>query len=682
MSFSSVSKSLEKAIDSNKRERQEFFANRLQERLAALDLWYQQKGDLFLEWAKTEYHTYSGESLSWREPFLEEFYLLMGNPWIETLFIEKGAQMGFSECLIAIVSFFLGKLNSPIGLGFEQQDKMQDMVGSRIQPSLLDHCEVIKILNKESAKITGRIGLDSKKAITVAGVKASFFYAGVKGAKSATFAKRQASSSLSSFSAIAILGDEIELWPEGVLDVARQRMAASSLPTKPLRAGSTPGHEGGIVDTEMRRSRYLFQWHIICDHCQTVQAIDAFNNLFFNVEIKGNLITEYRYISLTGRPYCWHKNNPEQKIEFIWEAACNDQYETNWFYSDPLNKVESAYIGCKHCKGIISRTILDTGRFICINSQITLRELCQGNSPIHESVGLRLPKLVSVLFNAPEKIRSLLRTRNPADEIQQGLGKAISLGGGKISLDKLLDCVSSNQINDPDLIVAGIDQGRSSLYVVVQKWKLADLPDKDRKWSNALKQVIWYGEISFDFEILDQFVADYNIDLIGMDNEPEYNSAVDYALKHLPTGTRDRQVKGQVYLFDQMELKGEGFRRTLRKTKSGINSKKEKTVPVYLLDRTYGLDAVRDRIYRKLQTFPLGTRYDPRDPRNFFYHYLTSDRLPDGKWLEPPGAPDHYHHADSFGEAVVLASLYEPGVKRFSFGTLPVEPDYQPYVEQ
>jgi hypothetical protein len=271
----------------------------------------------------------------------------------------------------------------------------------------------------------------------------------------------------------------------------------------------------------------------------------------------------------------------------------------------------------------------------------------------------------------------------------------------------------------------------------------SDNPDKEQAWLDAHIEVLDWRQIA-DFSELESLARQFNINAIGMDNEPEFNAAVVFALQHLP-GQRplysqycmakisDRKAipifepylqrygwaialfkehgKGnlphlpylaeytifplspqswnvrdldkffqeklpgqvefvledefwepgkvkaghrfQVLLFDQVKLKGEQWRRTLRKVKSTKNSSRvkgnEELVPVYLLDRTYGLDTVRDFIYRRQVHFPAHATYNPKDNGNLLYHFLTSDRLPDG-WIEPPGAPDHYMH--SFGFAL------------------------------
>ena len=247
--------------------------------------------------------------------------------------------------------------------------------------------------------------------------------------------------------------------------------------------------------------------------------------------------------------------------------------------------------------------------------------------------------------------------------------------GGKISLKRLRHASGLElPFGDrrPDLVVMGFDQGRYTNYAMVQHWYLAHDPETSERWRLAHKQVVWWGKISFGD--MDSYVAKYGIDLIGMDSEPNYNDAADYCHKHPPTGPsistmdqsrRSEATKGEVYLVDQMDLKGAQFKRSERirqNIKNDRQLQRESTVPVYAIDRSTFLDAVRNRIYKGLTHFPAGLDYDPKDDENLFRHYLSSDKLPTGQWIHPESEPDHWFHADSMCEAAVLASFYEKGV--------------------
>ena len=668
-SLGRASRSIARQKQSNKKQREKFVDESTIARETAITDWYDGGGDVFVQWVKEHHRTSSGEPLSWEEVFLEEVYLFLGCPWLEKGVVKKAAQVGYSEGLVGIAEFFAGYLRSPIGFGFEEQQKLRDMVGSRIQPAL-DYCEPIQKLNRDRHGATGREDIDNKTSITVAGTKISFFYACVK---SKTVAE-QAPATLRSFTACAILADEFSLWPKGILDIAISRMAASRMPTKIVRAGSTPSYEGSILDSEMKRAKYSFQWLVKCPHCQTTQFLVPFStenqsgNFLRPAPFKESDTEELRFFDIAGRPLKWFHRSPNPENVEDWQLQGDDRERA----------INSAYIGCQSCSKEIPREEIAVGKFACTRSGITLRDLndrvTRDREIVRETVALEFPVLASLLFSAPERLRRLFTTDNPRDEIQQRLGESISLSGGKIDLGKLLSCVGRSHPDfdeSPTLTVMGLDQGRPN-YGIVQKWYLNFEGSKNDWWKSARVNTVWFGELG-TIQDAEAIALQYEVDLIGMDSEPEIQLATEYALLHLPTGVSvskkgDRvQKQGQVYLFDQVSMK-EQFKRTTRKVKS---TAKETEFTIYLIDRTFGLDSVRDRIYRGLFHLPEDLNYNAKDKGNFLYHFITSDRQPNGRWIEAPGAPDHYFHAANFAEMCVLVSLFEPGGKgKFVFSSM------------
>ncbi|QKD83533.1 hypothetical protein HPC62_16190 [Thermoleptolyngbya sichuanensis A183] len=665
------------------RRRGQFSLDQSALRVKGIEDWYDRGGILFAEWARDQYRRSNGEPLHWIEPTQEEFYLLMGNPWVEFLVVEKPSQVGFTESLIAMLAFVMAEVKIPCGVGFEAERKLRELV-PRIQ-STFDFIDSIQKVRRSRILATGRKDTDHKeRKMTVGGVECTFWYASTA-AKNKQ--ERQASSTLSSFPAWWQGADEIELYPEGVLDVAKKRMSASTLRTKPFRAGSTPGHEGGIVDSLVRASAYFFQWRVRCPHCDRTQFLDAFGNLLRPVvQETEDGATDERYVDITGRPLDWF---------------CRDD-------SSRRRRIETAYIGCQHCGGelpdwaiaAISRTDSivptdlreprGTGEFVCVNTGTKLRDLCteliEKERPLFDPVALRLPRLASKLFNPAETMRDLATTRNPADAIQQGLGKAITIGVGKISLPRLqracgLPLPDWCQGRSPDLVVLGGDQGRASHYCVRTAWYLPpDEPDPETRWLNAHIVLEWWGHLH-GFDGVEDHVDRHDVDLVGFDGEPEIQLAAAYARKRpsqsvwhdrsaaasvrqstLLTHYRTEGRKGAMFLFDQVQLKGEDFRRAERTIQ-------DQQVPVFAMHRTFGLDAVRDRLYRGQLHLPEGLQYDSRDEDNLLLHLLASDRRTDGIWAQTPGMPDHFHHALCFAEVAVLAAFYEPRPKRLAFGS-------------
>jgi hypothetical protein len=656
---SSVVEAARRKKVSTRREREDFTQQQSEQRERAIARWYKKGGKLLVRWTKKHYRMHDGELLEWREPYLEEFFLAIGNPWFEIVFVEKAAQVGFTEALIAFTVFYLAYLRLPFALGFEEQKKLQQMVGKRVQPAL-DNCEVVQQLSHTKRKITKRQDADNKELITVAGVPLSLFYAGTKQTqKKKNDQGYQAPPSLRSYTAYGTAGDEWGLWQEGIIYIAMARMARSPLPTKPFRAGSTPAYEGGPADIEMRGAKHLFQWRCTCPHCGHEQFIDPFGNFLRPVMVEEGEVVEEMFVDKIGRPLSWfhHSINPEG----IQDADLEGK--------DKEAAIESAYVGCQSCSKELTLEMISTGTFICQNTGITLRELEQetvkAQKVITDAIAIRLPKLASHTFNAPERIRFMWKTKKPDDGIHQFLGKTFSLGGGKISLRRLMACVGlqlpATVKRSPDLVAAGIDQGRHANFLIVQEWYFGESRDPDEQWLDAHVNVVWWAEIQ-GFDGLDEIARKYGIHMFFIDNEPEFQLAANYALKHLPENyARRTRTRGQVYLVDQMELKNEQYQ---RKTRLVQSLREDTEITIYNIDRTFALDCVKQRIYKRQFHLPDGLLYNPKDPSNLIHHYLTSERLPDGRWVEPPGEPDHWFNANSFIEIGVQFSGYEPGQQK------------------
>lgn len=614
-------------------ERRAFSDKLSVDRDAAIARWYRRGGYWFIKWVKLYYRRQDGQSLHWREPYMAEYYLALGTPWLERIIICKGAQVGFTESLTAIAAFVLAEVRVPAGLGFEQLSKLQKMA-PRVQ-ACFDQIEPVQIAQLARKTSTGRKDTDDKQStISVAGVELHLFYAGIKGNSSNS--EPVAPSSLRSAPMWVALGDEIELWSSLSLGMVLERQGACEMPTKPFRAGSTPGHEGGVVDSEVRNSGYVFYWSVQCSGCQTRQQLNPFGNFLKSAAVEqDDGSVEPEFIDQTGRPMDWF---------------CHDQ-------SDDRNaRIESAYVGCSHCGQELDQIVMANGYFTCQNTGIRLKDLCdhaiKTQAKVSKAIAIYLPRIASVLFSPAERIQKMLTSRNPADQLQQGLGIPATVGSGRISLKRLKQCVGSllpADLGKPDLVVLGVDQGHAHNWGMIQNWYLGKSTDPEERWVEARVEVVWWGAI-VGFDGVDRLVEKYDIDLVGIDNEPEIQLAAAYAKKHLPES--DPGIKGQVFLFDQVTLKGEDFRRTTR-TIQNVE------VPMFALHRTFGLDSVRNRIYRGLQHFPAGIEYDPDDDGNLLYHYLTSDRRNDGVWTKMPGVPDHLLHADNFASAAVLVNLFE-----------------------
>lgn len=624
---------------------EDFRDSMVSDRDRAIADWYREGGQYFIDWVKKYYRTHRGEKVKWEEPFTEEVYLLFGHPWTESILIEKAAQQGYTEILVAYTAFALAGIRISIGVGFEQQNKQFILVGERFQKAF-DYCEEIQRLNKERRDRTRREDTDNKSVMSVGGVECYFFFARFPQSNDNA---DQTPAVLRSNPMQSVLGDEYGLWSPGVADVAKARMEATFLPSKPIRRGSTPSYEGSFFDEEVKAAKHLFQWHCTCPSCGQDQFLDPYGNLLKPVAIENDAgFQEIRYFSRMGRPL-------------------------EWFSHDPDNPEETAYVGCSHCGEELPWEAIAAGYFRDRKTMIPLREYCKGRTLVKEDVALRMPKLASRLGKASDLIFTLNHTKKPSDAIQQMLGKPISIGSGKIEVNSLLDARSIRPpAREPDLIVAGIDQGRYSHWLVVTAWWLPDAPTPKERWEKAHTSVLHWGEV--ETLAIAEEVEEYQIDVIGADQNPEFSVASDFAAENVPRGyfTQSKErLLGQTYLFNQSALKGKLSRREeLNLRELGVTGKRKRRrgrsqeiIIRYTIDRTYGLDDIRDRIYGRQLSLPPDMEYHPKQHDNLIAHLANSERTQDGMWVEG-GQPDHGFHALCFASQATFAHLVEPGISR------------------
>lgn len=640
------------------KEKSKFTEEMTSSRKEGIKEWYKRGGKLFKEWVKEYYHRWSGEKLKWDDPHLNELFDFFGNPWIQSIVISKSAQCGFTELCISFSAFCLAYTRVSVCFGVEQSQKLRDIIAPRVQPSF-DNCNPIVKIKDKKKRVTGRLDTDSKdRIITVGGVPITFFWM----SRSSANDGRKATSSVSSFEGWVAIADEIELMPVGALDIIRQRQNSCTMPSKPFRAGSTPGSIGGIVDTEVKKSGYSFEWSVKCPHCYKDQFLNGFGNLLKSVHVEeNNGEKREKYLDELGRPLDWFHKAKEHKPKSA--------------------KINSSYIGCQYCYKEITQSSLSKGQFICKRTGNSMKDISDyylnNQEVLNSTCSIQIPRLALNNFSPSGMIDQLLNSRDPADTIQQGFGIAVSIGSGKIELDIILDSQKEppEELGEPELTIIGFDQGRVNNYAVVQNWWFPNkYRDSQKTWQEAIKQNVSYELIPWgfppSFKYLDQLCEKYQANWICLDSDPESNLALNYARERLP----NNENKNQVILCDQVRLTGKKFARR----NQGSNSKKKrksgeqpilKKIPFYSIDRTFGLDSVRDRFYRGNCYLP-PLDYDQNDDDNPILHYRTSERGSDNLWREPQAAPDHFFHADNFGEMAALISFYEKRSNKLSFGTL------------
>ncbi len=632
-----------KHVGINSKLKDEFAARSAKQRRNALKRWYKNGGEYLIEWAKLYYKTHDRASLDLSEKFYIDFLKLFGNPWVQTQITQKGAQVGFTEALILLTVFCLAELRIPCAYGVERQAKLRDIVGPRVQP-VLKGSEVVQQICEEYKVIQQDIDTKARN-ITVGGIPVTFFYATVASLSQT----REASSSLSSFTAWLAMVDEIELIPRKALEVVPGRMEASPLPTRPIRYGSTPGASGGTVDRLIKESGVLFKWNVTCDNCKTEQFLDPLGNLLKAVEVERAGRTESRYTDLLGRPVNWH---------------CHDNTNLE-------SRIKSAYVGCRHCNQPLGESVYH-GEYRW--GTVSLDSFLAGlNSPMTEPVGLLLPKLASSRFNPTEKIRHLMKNENVAVVFQEELGCVSDEANNKIPVEAILEAQQyeipeSKQENS--IVVFGIDQGIEFNWLIIIRYYFSEDPhsyaeeDWNEEWKASCCEILHWGKV-YRFglsqrNVEPEFDLNYYIDrykpyLIGFDLKPDTSSGMDFALTYSP-----EMVLSEPYTMAFMELE-------LKDGKYQAKNKKIQGTDVqyFSLHRNFAMDAVRDRILQGLVKFPQMPYNTESD--NLIHHLTTSEKdTKTYKWNKPT-APDHGHHCWGFCEAALYAYRFENAYRQPAF---------------
>lgn len=642
----------------------QLFADQTQEQKqrAIARFWYGDGHLYFQEWIKENYRTHTGQALRWDEPFFEGFISVMANPWLLRVTVIKGAQMGFSEMLIALVAFCLVELRSSTMYCVDEKLKLMDIVAPRVQPAF-DSIKLIQMLRLDSIKLRGRKDTDTKQRnVDVGGVPVYFAFAGRAGGATQG---RQVSSSLSSVPIESyIIADEVEAFPPGALNILLERTSASTLPTCPLRCGSTPGAEGGVVDVEVKTSQHFFDWYVVCPHCESGQFLSPKGNLFRPLQIEGK--SDLQYFDSVGNPLDWF---------------CTDS-------SSLAKRIETSYLGCRHCAGELTQDQIALGKYRCHHTGEDLIQFTERTQrekkPISDGVALRLPRLASRLFKLQERLSRLAQARNisdRADSLQQGFGEVSSFGAGRIDKSLLLECIGRSlpvNFTTPDLIVVGADQGLGHQITVVTYWYWGEGETEREKWERAHCEVKWFGS-AYRMEGIEEVASQWKADFVGIDMNPEAYSAGQFAQKFRPERAdggsmaiehaRGKSVDrppnyftntGIVFLFYQTALKGEEFRQSTRVVQG-------EEYPAFALDRTFGLDSVLELVHSGRLHLPADWVYDPRDKESFLYQMLTSERTAKAQWIEG-NEPDHAFHALNFAAVTAMCWSYLPKPTPFVFG--------------
>lgn len=313
-----------------------------------------------------------------------------------------------------------------------------------------------------------------------------------------------------SFSCDVVFCDERSQYISGAIDPIMRRLDASRINTKPIRFLGTPGNGGGI-ETEIEKSEYKFESYVKCQNCGKDAPLHPFGALLKSKKIKnykGEI--EKKFLSDSGKPLDWHYKNKEMPVE-------------------------TAYIGCCHCKNELTN-IADNAFFKCSKTGIYLSDFFQQNV-----LGCNASIIISPLLRkskinlAKEIITDGIKTSNASDWCQQRLGLPSEIKSKNLTINQIKHAIKApkpNPTRNQFKTIAGIDQGRSNDYLVLidyilpLKWQSMNV----QQIISQTKRLLKYGGAYNRNEII-KILNHNDCDFGLIDNEPNISAAWEIARK-------------------------------------------------------------------------------------------------------------------------------------------------------
>jgi len=302
-------------------------------------------------------------------------------------------------------------------------------------------------------------------------------------------------------------------------------------------------------------------------------------------------------------------------------------------------KVKESHLICKECKVKLEhaekmRWLSDhvaggTGRWIP-----TFKD--------RMSRGFQISQLYSMVV-PPWKIAisRIKADTNPSDEQEfynSKLGVTHTVEGAKLSIKNLEDCIGTHKksmsARTDVLTTMGVDVGKW-LHIEIDQWFLKEGPGAD---INLLAQarLLWEGKVQ-NFEELDNFMRDFQINFCVIDANPERRKALEFAQRfwgHVRLCFYGNNVTGKTITLKPEE---------------------EHTMTV---DRTTWLDLSLGRVRRKAISYPVDLSMEYKDHLQAPVRIYRKDKdeNPIGLYVTGNEA-DHFAHARNYAElALPLAA--------------------------
>lgn len=432
----------------------------------------------------------------------KEYYALLGNMDVAITYATGCAQVGKSAANYLLVCYLISQGYNTIW-AYDQERNLNRCVPLQFRPVIEQWLNELDIkIPKTKSQSNTLFQLNQGSAI--------FTYTSTTKTTNNSGKGAAAGSSVVSVTADILFLEERSQHLPGSDAPLYRRLDAGKIPTHPVRQLGTPGNGNGI-ESEIDRANHYFYPACICPNCSEEIILNPKGTLLkarIEKTAKGDEIK--KYLSETGKPL-------------------------TWFCHDEKNSIDTAYFACPHCtEEIPQETRVFESYFTCLYTGIKLKDFL--TTPIDATKQLRVginlsPLLRQSQFNlASDIIRSGLDTSNPADWQQQRLGLPSEASTTALTLEILKRAIKANSDfnRKPDLILCGIDQGRSAHWMVVVEYylpkpKYGEHLTKYQINDRTYRNVIFGGEIMASAipERLELFGVDYGI----IDNEPDIASA-------------------------------------------------------------------------------------------------------------------------------------------------------------
>jgi len=324
------------------------------------------------------------------------------------------------------------------------------------------------------------------------------------------------------------------------------------LPTRPIRELGTPGGGTGIEE-QMGRVDHLFYPHFDCPHCEMTQPLDPKGCLLRLVTTRDALgRSKQAYLSESGRP-------------------------VSWYHRDEEDAMNSAYFACPNCDHPIPDEVRHNAHFRCRHTGVNLQEFLESlppGIPEHDwAVGIHLSPLTrETPFNlAAKMIQEGVSCATTDDWQQQMLGHESEHQIGCITLEMLRAAMNAPvPQREPDLILAGIDVGRSEDWIAIVEFYL---PTAYHKLSRAEVVERTVRRISFASDVMRNDISDiltrFKVEFGLIDNEPSRessmymcrNTCLEMAdqIAYLKDPIRKSEVADGGIIYDCWQIRNEKF---------------------------------------------------------------------------------------------------------------------------